>query len=130
MSNASVKTWIQQMESGELKSKTIKILKYIKDNQFTDIDLIRQELSISHQSVTAIVSNLMDEGMVDFVGERQRDGTTYSVLKYIDSQFQQAILKERRIKEKYRLWLEKGLTDYRHLMSTPLIMSLTMEQSI
>lgn len=130
MSNASVKTWIQQMESGELKSKTIKILKYIKDNQFTDIDLIRQELSISHQSVTAIVSNLMDEGMVDFVGERQRDGTTYSVLKYIDSQFQQAILKERRIKEKYRLWLEKGLADYRHLMSTPLIMSLTMEQSI
>lgn len=118
------------MESGELKSKTIKVLKYIKENPATDIDKIRQDLNMAHQTVTAIVSNIMDEGMVKFLGVREKEGAFYSVLKYVDSQFEQAVLKEARLKEKFRLWIQKGLDDYRGLMSTPLLMSLTLEQSL
>lgn len=131
MSDASVKNWLRLMGTGELENKAVRILDYIKAHPGTDIDTMRVQLDMPHQTITALISNLMDVGLVKFQGERRKtNDNLYSILFFVESQFERDQLKEKRLKEKFNLWIDKGLSDYTSLMSSQLIMSLTTEKSI
>lgn len=131
MSDASVKNWLRLMGTGELENKSVRILDYIKAHPGTDIDTMRVQLEMPHQTITALISNLMDAGLVKFQGERRKtNDNIYSILFFVESQFERDHLKEKRLKEKFNLWIDKGLSDYTSLMSSQLIMSLTTEKSI
>lgn len=131
MSDASVKNWLRLMGTGELENKAVRILDYIKAHPGTDIDTMRVQLDMPHQTITALISNLMDAGLVKFQGERRKtNDNLYSILFFVESQFERDHLKQKRLKEKFNLWIDKGLSDYTSLMSSQLIMSLTTEKSI
>lgn len=131
MSDASVKNWLRLMGTGELENKSVRILDYIKAHPGTDIDTMRVQLDMPHQTITALISNLMDAGLIKFIGERRKSNdNVYSILFFVESQFERDQLKQKRLKEKFNLWIDKGLSDYTSLMSSQLIMSLTTEKSI
>lgn len=131
MSEASIKNWLKLMGSGELENKAVRILDYVKVHPGTDIDKMRVELDIPHQTITAIISNLMDAGLIKFQGERRKtNDNIYSILFFVEYQFERDQLKQKRLKEKFNLWVEKGLSDYTSLMSSQMIMALTMEKSL
>jgi transcription initiation factor IIE alpha subunit len=131
MSEASVKNWIKLMGTGELENKAVRILDYVKAHPGTDIDTMRVQLDMPHQTITAIISNLMDAGLIKFQGERRKtNDNIYSILFFVEYQFERDQLKQKRLKEKFNLWIEKGLSDYTSLMSSPMIMALTMEKSL
>lgn len=131
MSDASVKNWLRLMGTGELENKSVRILDYIKAHPGTDIDTMRVQLDMPHQTITALISNLMDAGLIKFIGERRKSNdNVYSILFFVELQFERDQLKQKRLKEKFNLWIDKGLSDYTSLMSSQLIMSLTTEKSI
>ena len=73
----------------------------------------------------------MDAGLIKFQGERRKtNDNIYSILFFVEYQFERDQLKQKRLKEKFNLWIEKGLSDYTSLMSSPMIMALTMEKSL
>jgi transcription initiation factor IIE alpha subunit len=131
MSDASVKNWLKLMGSGEMINKSVRILDYVESHPGTDIDTMRMELDIPHQTITALVSNLMDEGLIKFSGERTKQNQiSYSILFFVKYDFERNQLKQKRMKEKFNLWIAKGLADYTPLMSSQMIMALTMENSL
>lgn len=130
MSESGVKNWIRLMGTGELKNKSVRILDYIKSHPGTDIDILRNDLGMPHQTITALISNLMDEGLIKFQGDRKKNDNIYSILFYVEYDFERSQLKQQRLKEKFQLWIEKGLDDYTTLMSSSLIMALSMEKTL
>ena len=80
-----VKTWFNQIESGMITSNTTKILNYIMNHNGCTILNMRRDLLCSHQTMTAIISILMDEGLVKAIGEIEVDGSHYSKFCYLFS---------------------------------------------
>jgi len=131
MSEASIKNWLKLMGTGEMENKSVRILDYVKANPGTDIDSMRVQLNMPHQTITALVSNLMDAGLIKFQGERRKtNDNVYSILFFVEHQFERDQLKQKRLKEKFNLWIDKGLSDYTSLMSSQMIMSLTTEKTL
>ncbi|CAB4146903.1 hypothetical protein UFOVP518_3 [uncultured Caudovirales phage] len=108
--SAKIKTWINQIDTGNIKSNTARVLRYIKNNQFTDITSIRKH--ISHQTATSILSELMDSGIVKVVGDRNVNDSFYSVLKYVDDPAEQVQVSHARKMNKYKAWVERGMNDF------------------
>lgn len=108
--SAKIKTWINQVDTGNIKSNTARVLRYIKNNPFTDITSIRKH--ISHQTATSILSELMDSGIVKVVGDRNVDDSFYSVLKYVDDPAEQVQVSHARKMNKYKAWVERGMNDF------------------
>ena len=84
-----VKNWLEQLNNGEIKSKTTRIIYEIHKHTFkgkglTTIDELRKDLSMAHQTLTAIVSNLQDEGLIATYGEIQNEsgGFFYQKIRY------------------------------------------------
>jgi transcription initiation factor IIE alpha subunit len=131
MSDASVKNWLKLMGTGEMEIKSVRVLDYVQAHPGTDIDTMRIELDMPHQTVTALVSVLMDAGLIKFRGERKKTNEiSYSILYFVDSPFERDQLKTKRLQEKFSLWIAKGLADYTPLMSSQMIMALTMENTL
>ena len=100
MSEASVKNWIKLMGTGELENKAVRILDYVKAHPGTDIDTMRVQLDMPHQTITAIISNLMDAGLIKFQGERRKtNDNIYSILFFVEYQFERDQLKQKRLKD-------------------------------
>jgi DNA-binding Lrp family transcriptional regulator len=130
MSNASVHNWVKLLESGDLDNYTIKVLKHIKDNPHTDIESMRNNLKISHQTLTSRISDLMDEGLVEIVGDKLvKQGINYSLFKFVEGTFRQNEVKKNRLKSKYISWVNRGMREYKDIMPSSLIMELSYIQS-
>jgi len=130
MSNASTHNWVMLMEKGDLQNYTIKVLRYIKDNPNTDIDKMRHELNLPHQTLSSRVSELMDEGLVEIVGDRtSKESISYSLIRYVEGTFRQKQVKEQRLRSKYMAWVNKGIREYKDIMPSQLLMELSYIQS-
>jgi hypothetical protein len=130
MSNASVHNWVKLLESGNLENYTIKVLKHINDNPFTDIETMRNNLKIAHQTLTSRISDLMDEGLVEVVGDKSGSkGINYSLFKFVEGTFRQNQVKENRLKAKYISWVNRGVREYKDIMPSTLVMELSFIQS-
>jgi predicted transcriptional regulator len=130
MSQVSVHHWVVLMESGKLLTNTVIVLNYIRNHQNTDIFDMRNKLNLPHQTLTSRISDLMDEGLVDVSGKSNHKDLEYSTFFYVVCVENQKAAKEKRLREKYLLWLEKGYKEYIHLMSSPLAMSFIFEHSL
>lgn len=101
-----VKTWLKQIESGMIATNTTKILHFIMRHDGCNIYQMRENLNISHQTLTAIISVLMDEGLVRASGEIEIDGSHYSKLFYLfDRLKQEEQIEQRRIEKFERMLL-------------------------
>jgi len=110
---ARIKTWIIQLESGEIKSKQLKILSYIKNNPTTDytkpktdIRTMCEKLGIVHQSLTSCISLLEDGGLVKVVGQIEKRSKYYSIYEFVYDQDERDKLMYSRHNEKFHAWLK------------------------
>jgi transcription initiation factor IIE alpha subunit len=111
---AKVKTWLTNLENGNIKSKTERILDAIVRSKTVGIDTddLRECLNISHQTVTAVLSALQDEGLVKVVNETQKGNSWYSIWVFVDLPQERQWLQYERERDKVITWLKRGLVEY------------------
>lgn len=107
-----VKSYLNFLKSGQMKTKKDQILKIIIDNPGITIDKIRDNKGLPHQTLTGIISVLMDDGVVYVSGEKSdENGKHYSRL-YFESNW--AMWEQReiiRLHEKFKAW-QKNAENY------------------
>jgi DNA-binding transcriptional ArsR family regulator len=139
-----VKTWLRNVENGKIRNFTEKILAKIKEespdkdgyyqglfhgSHATGISTyeLRERTGISHQSLTAILSNLTDEGLIKATGEQKIADSTYSIYMFIhDLDYRKRLIAKRK-EEKYVLWLKKA-DDYFEFMGHQTVKMICYEQ--
>jgi predicted transcriptional regulator len=119
-----VKNWLRLIETGELKNKSVKILHFIIHHPHTDLDSIRTSLNLPHQTCSAILSTMMDYGLVKGVGERQKNGLYYSQLLFVNNEIERDMLAFKREQEKFIQWVHRGIEDYNKHISPYLLQEL------
>lgn len=110
--DAKTKTWITQLENGDIDNKTILILKHIKENPGIDTDQLRDQLKMAHQSLTACITNLLDCGVVEIKGENNNESATYSRYWYVELPNEIILNQKKRAREKFDKWVKRGLKDF------------------
>lgn len=118
---AKLKTFLENMLNGNIKSKQMKVLNHIKQNKpigreiKTDIISMKKILAISHQSLTASLSVLEDCGLVKVIGQLTYDhitGSTYSIYQYVEDETEREYLANARHYEKFKMWIATGVKQY------------------
>lgn len=129
-----VQTWINNVTNGRINSKTEKILSFIYQRTMyfgTAQDLfnrqpgmiatddLRERLGYSHQTLTAILSNLQDEGVIKVAGEKQKGSEVYSYWTFETDPAQILENKNDREREKFNAWLKRS-EEFERFMSDDL----------
>jgi hypothetical protein len=127
ISSAKRETYIENLKKGIIKTKTLEILNFIKDNPKCNTDTIRVGLSMAHQTATAIISNLLDIGIIKIVGETKVKNSTYSNYLFVEDYREQDKLEKERHLAKFEIWMQHGLANFKEDMSSQLNMYLLME---
>jgi len=126
-SKAKIETYMANIQSGNIRTKSARILDYIRRKPFCDIDEIRTNLQISHQTTTSVVSNFMDIGIVKIVGKRKIQKNVYSTLQIFTDYKEQSQVAQKRLEEKYQIWLRQGKNMYHLVISTELLLGIENE---
>lgn len=108
---ANYKQYIENLNSGFIKSKTLKVLNYVKHNPQCTIYEMRMKMNISHQTLTSAISNLMDVGLIEINGQTKL-GTPekhYSTFVFQSDESKIIYNIHQREHEKIKLWISKGL---------------------
>lgn len=118
---AKTKTWIEQVESGNLKTNMAIVLDYVikrhKNGLDSDVYNMRNQLRLAHQTLTGILSMLADEGLIVEIGQVQIDGSTFTRWGYVTDETKRKIIAHNRKCEKYNAWIKRGLSEYGEMMS-------------
>lgn len=115
-----VKNWITQLENGSIKSNTLKILQRVhyhtfKGKGFTNVHELREELSISHQTLTSILSIIQDEGVIKTYDEIIIKNSFFQKISFANKhEFLDLMIN--RQQKKYLQWLKRGKNDFIDLM--------------
>lgn len=129
-STAKVTTWLKHLKSGNLKSKTVRVLKHIQDHPNTNLNTMRKffdtadKHKITHQTLTSAISNLMDEGIVRFVGNVELEGNSYSSYCFVADENDRYWVKKQRRAECFIRWAKQGLKDFPLLVDDSLQVAL------
>ena len=114
-----VQNWITQLQNGVIKTKTTRILKTIHSHTnkkgFTTIHELREELNFPHQTLTAILSMVQDEGMIDMFGEYKIGDTIFQKIRYARPSERQHLIYLRE-KDKFIQWCKRGLNDFNRFL--------------
>jgi len=108
---ANYKQYIENLNSGFIKSKTLKVLNYVKQNPKCTIYQMRMRMAISHQTLTSAISNLMDVGLIEINGQTKLGIPEKHYSTFIFQSDESKILYNinKREFEKIKLWIAKGL---------------------
>lgn len=132
---ASVQTWIDQVESGNVKHNTAKVLKYVKEKtgHFFTRDLfnegqiigvtiteIKSDLRLLHPTATSCITNLSDAGLIKEVGQARETytrndkerTTTYTLYTYVYDRKERIELSRQRAFNKFTDWLDRGIKEF------------------
>lgn len=118
---AKTKTWIAQVESGNLKTNMAIVLDHIikrnKNGLDSDIYNMRNQLRLPHQTLTGTMSLLADEGLIVEIGQMQIEGSTYTRWDYVTDETKRKIISHNRLVDKFNQWVKRGVEEYADLMS-------------
>lgn len=123
---AKVQTWLENIQNGNIRSKTTRILNHIIErSEFGDVEIytMRMELGISHQSLTAIISTFQDHGLVKVTDVVEIEGNYYSLFKYVEDKKERDILVHERDREKVLNWLKQGIVKH-HEYCSPQVLTM------
>ena len=98
MSKQSVKAFLENIRTGQLKTKQDKIFVYLSGKRIT-LQELREELTYPHQTLTSALSRLMDMGVVS----QDDDGRFYHTMP--NEIEVQAMLRQQ---ERYNRWVKTG----------------------
>lgn len=129
-SKAKRETYVKQVESGNLNSQTIRVLHYIRYNPLCDTDELRTKLEMAHQSVTAVISNLLDIGLITIVGETKKRDNIYSMYRYVHEPHLQEQCATERKKEKFKQWIRQGKETYGDLLTEDMQEALETQELV
>jgi DNA-binding Lrp family transcriptional regulator len=124
-----VKTWLKQLNEGVIKSKTTRIIFEIhkhtyKGKGYTTIEELRKELNMAHQTLTAIVSSIQDEGLIVTYGEVVNEqGSAFQQIRYARPEERDDLVRARRI-EKLAQWIKRGKEEFNDLLPYSTIQEL------
>jgi len=118
---AKAENWIKNLQNGNIKSKTMQVIKFIKDNPKCNLEIIRDKTGLPHQTVTGCLSRVMDEGLVKFVGKIESTNNVYSLLEYVTDMSELYRLKNQRDKEKMVRWANNGINKFKPMLSSATI---------
>ena len=124
-----VKNWLNQLNQGVIKSKTTRIIFEIhkhtyKGKGYTTIDELRIELKMAHQTLTAIVSSIQDEGLIVTFGEvTNESGSIFQKIRYARAEERDDLVRQRRI-EKLSQWIKRGKDEFSDLIPNSLLNEL------
>lgn len=127
ISSAKRETYMENLKMGVIKTKTMEVLNFIKDNPNCNTDNIRSGLNMPHQTATAIISNLLDIALIKIVGDTKIKNSTYSNYLFVEDYREQDRLEKARHLAKFKLWMEQGLSNYKEDMSSQFLMYLISE---
>lgn len=125
-----VQNWLKQLNNGVIKSKTTRIIFEIhkatyKGKGFTTIDELRKDLNMAHQTLTAIVSNIQDEGLIVTFGEIENEtGSVFQKIRYARAEERDDLVRQRRI-EKLSQWIKRGREEFSDLLPASILRELT-----
>ena len=80
-----------------------------------------------HQTATAILSNLLDAGIIKIVGDTKVKNSTFSNYLFVEDYREEEKLKKARHLVKFNLWMEQGLSNYKDDMTSQFLMYLISE---
>ena len=128
---AKAQTWLEQLRTGAIKSNIVRVLKYIQDAGIggTSIYEMRDALGMSHQSLTATISILADTGLLFEAGMFQRGSSWYTIYVFVANEDARREIADKRRREKFQQWLNRGVDEYTDLMSPQFKFDLIIEQS-
>lgn len=124
-----VQNWLKQLNNGVIKSKTTRIIYEIhkhtfKGKGYTTIDELRKDLNMPHQTLTAIVSNIQDEGLIAMYGEVENEaGNVFQHIRYARPEEREDLVRARRI-EKLSQWIKRGREEFNDLLPYSMIQQL------
>jgi predicted transcriptional regulator len=115
--SAKTQNFIRQIETGKISDNAKKILVFIYDNPGTTIFTMRNRMNMVHQSLTASISQIMDDGRIYINGIQEHDGNKYSKLFVETDERQIAKNQNARRMERFQKWLNQmdefsDLTEY------------------
>lgn len=125
---SKVETWLKNLENGNIVNKTMIVLNYIKSHPNTDINEIRTVCDMAHQTVTACLSNIMDEGVVKIVGQREVNNSVYSKLLFVLNHQERIQIRRARAEEKMTKWMRQGLS--KHAPYLPESIKMELERTL
>lgn len=107
---ANYKQYIENLNSGFIKSKTLKVLNYVKINPKCTIYEMRMKMNISHQTLTSAISNLMDLGLIEINGQTKLGipEKHYSLFVFQSNESKILYNIHQREYEKIKLWIARG----------------------
>jgi DNA-binding transcriptional ArsR family regulator len=127
---AKVRTWVNNVENGYISNRTEYILSEIYKKTVaikTDLfaagsgrvstDELRESLKIPHQTLTAVLSQLQDEGLIYVAGEKEKGSECYSYWSYTFGNTKRLRLIDERKKEKFNAWIKRGLIEFNEYLS-------------
>lgn len=129
-SQAKRESYAKLIESGALNTKTLRVLNHIKiwgDSNQCDTDALRNSLNMPHQTITGILSNLLDIGIIKIVGENKVNNIPYSIYHYVSDTHEQKQLENTRRITKYAYYVKQGLKEYDTIMSEAMRQALEGE---
>jgi DNA-binding Lrp family transcriptional regulator len=124
-----VKTWLNQLNEGVIKSKTTQVIYEIHKHSFkgkgyTTIEELRTDLKMAHQTLTAIVSSIQDEGLIKTYGEiTNEQGSAFQKIQYARPEERDNLVRARRI-EKLAQWIKRGKEEFNDLLPSSMIQEL------
>ena len=126
---AKVETWLEQIRTGAIKSNIVRVLKHIQDAGIhgTSIYDMREKLGMTHQSLTAVVSMLADEGLLFEAGVFQVKTSWYTIYVFVSNEDARKEIARKRKEEKFNQWLQRGIEEYKDFMSPQLLLELMVD---
>jgi len=126
---AKVETWLEQIRTGAIKSNIVRVLKHIQDAGMhgTSIYTMREQLGMTHQSLTAVVSMLADEGLLFEAGVFQVKTSWYTIYVFVSNEDVRKEIAMKRKEEKFNQWLQRGIEEYKDFMSPQLLLELMVD---
>jgi len=115
---ARVQTWLNNVRNGNITGKTQRVLSCIVHRPHgIATDELRNVTEISHQTLTSILTNLHDAGLICVVDVVERCANVYSIYRFVEDEQTRSFIAREREREKMLLWIKRGRKDFDHMMS-------------
>jgi DNA-binding transcriptional regulator GbsR (MarR family) len=99
MTKLSTETFIEQTENGNIRTAKVRVYRVLKTHGSSTLDHLRRVMGMSHQTLTARLSELMDMGIV-----WQNKKNEFYLTKKDTWGFYSGVRRE----ERYQRWLKAG----------------------
>jgi len=108
MKSQKINQYLENLQTGFIKNKTDEVIKLIYNNNQITIYELRLRTTISHQTLTSAISNLMDEGIIKITGKTVINKKHYSKFTVCTDLNEIRYNAEQRKKEKVLQWIKNA----------------------